>query len=57
MLLTLLAAALVGVALISASVFVGRVSRIDDKHVQELEHNRAHLEALTEIRRLQSRGW
>lgn len=57
MLLIILAAFLVALLLIAASVFVGRVSRIDDKRIQDLEYNRANLDTLTEIRRLQSRGW
>lgn len=57
MVLTILAASLVALLLISTSVFVARVSRIDDQQLRELELRREDLEQLLEFNRVRSRGW
>lgn len=57
MALTIVAASLVTLAAILTILVIGKGYRIDDKQLQELEYNRADLDALMEIRRLQSRGW
>lgn len=57
MVLTIVAASLVALALISASVFVARVARVDDQQVKDLELRREDLEQLLELNRVRSQGW